>query len=205
MKKAAFGIRMHSGWGVAVAIDDKNEIVDRRRIVIVDEDAPGGKMPFHHAENMALPSAEKFLAGYTAECDRQARHELAKAHEDLIARGYRVDVAALVLASGRALPELGQILASHPMIHAAEGELFRGSVRCACQALGLRVIGYRERDLPGHVKAIFARSADNLVSSVNHAGKILGPPWTGDYKAAAFAACLALRECSRELPKASTA
>lgn len=205
MKAAAIGIRMHSGWGVVVAIDEKHKVIDRRRIVLVDERAPGGKMPFHHAEKMALPAAAKFLSSYTAECDREAHHELEKTNQDLSACGYAVASAALVLASGRALPELPQILASHALIHAAEGELFRDSARRACQAIGLRVIGYRERDLPGQIKTNFGRSADALVSSVNHAGKTLGPPWTGDYKAAAFAACLALRECGRELRKASTA
>lgn len=205
MKNAALGIRMHSGWGVVVAIDDKREVIDRRRIVLVDERAPGGKMPFHYAEKMALPAADKFLSSYTAESDRQANHELAKVHQDLSARGYHIAAAAVVLASGRALPELPQILASHALIHTAEGELFRDSARRACRALGLKVIGYRERDLPVQIKTIFGRSADKLISSINRAGKILGPPWTGDYKAAAFAACLALKECSRELRTASTA
>lgn len=205
MKPAAVGIRMHSGWGVVVAVDGNNEIIDRRRIVIADEHAPGGKMPFHHAEKMALPAAEKFLADYAAECDRRAQGEIEKVHNDLTARGYHVWVAALVLASGRALPELPKILAAHTLIHAAEGELFRDSARRAFESLQLQVVGYRERDLLGMVKTMFGRSAENLLSSVNSAGKTLGPPWTGDYKAAAFAACLALRASQRGMAKVSTA
>jgi len=34
MKPAALGIRMHSGWGILVAVNHEIEIIERRRIVI---------------------------------------------------------------------------------------------------------------------------------------------------------------------------
>jgi len=43
MKRAALGIRMHSGWGMLVAVSgdaDSLEILDRRRIVITDAAIP---------------------------------------------------------------------------------------------------------------------------------------------------------------------
>jgi hypothetical protein len=193
MKSAGIGIRMHSGWGVLVTVNDAAEVIDRRRIVIVNEKARGGKMPFHYSEALGLPKAEPYLATYTAECDRLARQEMEKAFEDLKAREYQAIAAGLVLASGRALPNLSQILSSHPLIHTAEGELFRDVVRRACESLGIPVLGYRERDLPDQARELLADEAAKLIKKLTDAGKTLGPPWTADHKSAFLAACLSLR------------
>ena len=192
MKSAALGIRMHSGWGVLVTIGDTMEVLDRRRIVIVSEGSSGGKMPFHHAEELGLPAAQKYLAGYSAECDRLAQREIGHALDDLKTCGYDVASAALVLASGRALPDLAHILAAHPLIHTAEGELFRDSARRACESLALPVLGYRERDLAECANKVFGRASNKIVLQLAGMGKTLGSPWTADHKSAALAGCLAL-------------
>jgi len=44
---------------------------------------------------------------------------------DLRGKGYRPVGSALLLASGRPLPKLETILASHALIHTADGEHFR--------------------------------------------------------------------------------
>lgn len=194
MKSAAFGIRMHSGWGVLVTIDDASEVLDRRRITIVSEDVQGGRMPFHHAEALGLSRAEKYLAGYTSECDRLAQQEIRAAVHDLKVLGYQVTFAGLVLASGRTLPDLAHILASHALIHTAEGELFRESVRRGCESLGISVTGYRQRELAEHAKSSFGNASAKIIRQLANAGKALGPPWTADHKAAALVAYIALHE-----------
>jgi len=178
---------MHSGWGVLVAISEAPAVLDRRRIIVIGEAAPGGKMPFHHAEKLGLPKAEKYLAHYAGASQKLARRELEKTVDELRRHGHRVVSAGLVLASGKPVPALANILASHPLIHTAEGELFRDSIRIACEGLSIPVSGYRERDLAGLVEA---ESADALLIS----GKRLGPPWTADHKCAALAAWIALKE-----------
>ena len=194
MKPAAFGIRMHSGWGVLVAIGDSLEVLDRRRIVVVSEGSSGGKMPFHHAEEIGLPAAQQFLASYTAECDRLARREIGQAIDDLEARGHNVASAGLLLASGRTLPDLAHILASHALIHAAESELFRDSARRACQSLKIPIREYRERDLAECASKLLGNNGPKIVRRLAGLGKTMGPPWTADHKSAALAACLALHE-----------
>jgi hypothetical protein len=52
MKRAALGVRMHSGWGVVVgacAEGGSVEVIVRRRIVVIDPKIPGAKQPYHHA------------------------------------------------------------------------------------------------------------------------------------------------------------
>jgi len=54
MKNAAFGARVHSGWAVLVCVSGDPaapEIVDRRRIVIIEPTMQGAKQPYHFAEN----------------------------------------------------------------------------------------------------------------------------------------------------------
>ena len=64
MKKAALGIRMHSGWGVLVCIAGDPatpEIVERRRIVIIEPAMEGAKQPYHFVEDLGLEEAEHHL------------------------------------------------------------------------------------------------------------------------------------------------
>jgi hypothetical protein len=193
MKRTALGIRMHSGWGVLVAVDEDAGIIDRRRLVVTNRDDPRGNQPYHYAEQLGLPKAEKYLADYTAETERLARQEIANAVSDLKSCGHQVNNAAILVASGRTLPPLAQILAAHPLIHTAEGKLFRDTTRRACESLSIPVMDIRERDLENCAKKTLAASATRVIGKLAQAGKSLGPPWTADHKSAALAAYLALK------------
>jgi hypothetical protein len=196
MKRVALGIRMHSGWGVLVGVTDTAEIIDRRRIAVIGDNVEGGKQPYHHAEEIGFPAAEKYLADYISKCDRLAREELGRTISQLHERGYLVAAAALLLASGRKLPPLPQILAAHPLIHTAEGELFRDVARRGCEAVSIPVMEYRERDLDAQAKKALANSASDVFRQLAGAGKSMGAPWTVDHKAAALAGYLALTSCA---------
>ena len=172
MKKAAIGVRMHSGWGVLVAVAEAGQVVARRRIEVLPKG--GIKQPYHHAAEMDLAEAERFLAESFAACESMAAGAFREA---IGALSYEIRGCALLLSSARPLPPLPRILASHPLIHTAEGEFYRDVVRSACRVLGLSVTGFVEKNLP---------KVPNLSA--------IGPPWTADHKAAAAAAWLVLRE-----------
>src|SRR5712691_2619494 len=131
MKRAALGVRMHSGWGVLVAVSgdpDALEVVDRRRIVITEPGITGANQPYHHAARLELRGSETYLANYTAMSERLALAAVGDVVRELDGRHYRVAGSAVLLASGRPLPSLSKILESHPLIHTAEGEFFRNAV-----------------------------------------------------------------------------
>ena len=151
------------------------EILDRRRVTLIDAGVAGGNQPYHHARLLDLATAEEYIAAYAAGCERHAAEELLRMEEELRRRQYEVAGLGLVLASGRPLPNLAAILAAHPLVHTAEGELFRGAFRTAGERRGIPVVGIRERDL----------GLDARIPA-------LGPPWTSDHKAAARAAYHAL-------------
>src|SRR5205807_2513560 len=99
-------------------------------------------------------------------------------------------------ASGRPLPQLEKILASHPLIHTAEGVFFREAVRRACEKLKIPVTGIRERELEEEADKKFGSAARKMHKRIDDMGKIVGAPWTKDQKSAALAAVLALENLS---------
>ena len=57
MKSAAIGVRVHSGWGALVAVAGQHgseEILERRKVVIIDPKAVGVIQPYHYVEEMEL-------------------------------------------------------------------------------------------------------------------------------------------------------
>src|SRR5581483_2572851 len=87
---------------------------------------------------------------------------------------YRVVCCGMLLASGGALPSLQKILASHALIHTAEGEFFRSVVREACESLGIPVIGIRERELDERANATFGNRASSVRRHISELGEIVG-------------------------------
>ena len=195
MKRAALGIQMHSGWGVLVAVsgDAKSvELLDRRRLVTADPKIPGAKQPYHFAASLELPESERYLANSAAVSERLAVAAVGEVLRELEGRHYRIVGSAVLLASGRPLPALSKILASHALIHTAEGEFFRDAVRKACEHLKISVTAIRERELDEQAKTAFGNAASRVQSRISSLGSSIGPPWTKDHKTAALAASMIL-------------
>jgi len=195
MKRAAIGFRMHSGWGALVVMSDDGalDVVGRRHIVVAEPNIPGSKQPYHYVEKLGLKEAENHLANCSAASDQLASAAIGELIEELDRREYRVSGSAILAASGRALPSLAEILASHALIHAAEGEFFRTIVHKACEDTGIAVTRLRERELEQRAREVFGNKANQMKQRISGFGKRLGPPWTQDEKLAALASTLILR------------
>jgi hypothetical protein len=197
MRDAALGLRAHSGWAalVAVAGDGPSvEVVDRRRVEMTDPRRPLSKQPYHQAEELPLGRAGRLLEGYS----KKARELACRALKDVVAslrgRGYWVVGNGILLASGRPLPKLEAILASHALIHTADGWHFRSALMLASQDCGLTVTGVRERELLECAQGVLERPAAQLQSTITGLGRGLGPPWTQDQKLAALVAWVVLSD-----------
>jgi hypothetical protein len=200
MKRAAIGVRMHSGWGALVAVSNSAgtvEVIERRRVAVTTPGTPGAIQPYHFAGNLELSEAEKFLGNCLAASERLALAAVRDVVDELRGRQYRVVGSAVLLASGRPLPPLSSILASHALTHAAEGEFFREAFSKACEGLDISVTGIRERDLDECVRATFGKAATRMLRQVSTLGRSLGPPWTKDQKTAALAALIVLASKQR--------
>lgn len=166
-------------------------MLERRRMSVVDGKIAGHAQPYHFAREQPLAEAKKHIARCAAASLRLAQTALKEVAERL-SHEYRVKGAAVLLASGRPLPELERIFASHPLIHTAEGEFFRKAFSEACEALKIPVTGIREKELAERAQTVFKKSAAALPAELAAAAKHLGPPWSQDQKAAALAAAVVL-------------
>lgn len=185
---------MHSGWGALVAVTNEGalEVIERRRVIVAETKLPGSKQPYHYAENLGLKKAEEHIARCTSASEQLASAGIREILSKLEKNEYRVDGSAILMASGRPLPSLEKILASHALIHTAEGEFFRMAVRRACEQAGLRVTPVPERELEERARKTFGDKAKQIREQIWSFGKRLGPPWTQDEKNAALAATLIL-------------
>lgn len=107
MKSAAIGVRVHSGWGAVVAVAGQNgaeEIIERRKVIIVDAEKPGVTQPYHYVKKMELPAAERHLTQCAIDSKRLAREGLDHISAELLKRGYSlVGTAILLSPPGRCL------------------------------------------------------------------------------------------------------
>jgi hypothetical protein len=163
------------------------EIVDRRRIVIIEPTMAGAKQPYHFVESLRLEEAERHLQKCATASKRLAVQAIAAMLDSVTTRNYRVVGCAMLLASGRALPSLSKILASHALVHTAEGEFFRKVVREACEQCRIPVVGFRERELDERATATFGKTAVRVRQHISSLRKTVGSPWTQDEKTAALA------------------
>jgi hypothetical protein len=199
MKRAAIGVRMHSGWGAFVAVSNHSgivEVIARQRVSVTPGATGGGNQPYHFAKSLQFPEAEKFLEESFVAAKGLALAAVRNLAGELSDQ-YRLVGAAVLRASGRPLPPLAKILASHALIHAAEGEFFREVFSQACESLGLPVTGLRERDLDECVQTSFGKEAARMRQQISTVGRSLGPPWTQDQKMSALAALVVLSRKQR--------
>ena len=186
---------MHSGWAAAVVVCGPVEapvVVGRRKIQLVKLFSYTYRQPYHTAKAMTPPEAAKFIRGMQAEGKRLGVAALRSLQADVQGVGWKITRAALLLASGRALPGLKKILASHALIHTADGELFRESLRAACEKCELPVSAMREKELFAAASKKLRLPPAQLKQRIAGLGKSLGPPWTEDEKLATLAAWLTL-------------
>jgi hypothetical protein len=160
---------------------DEPQVLDRRRIVIADPEMRGSKQPYHAAAELPFPKAEALVKGAIESSRGLAVEAISATIKVLQAQGHKVAACGVILGSPKPLPELEKILAAHPLLHTAEGKMFRDVLVWAAKECRIPVTGVREKDL----------DAASL-ESIGALGKLIGPPWTQDQKLATMAALMAL-------------
>ncbi len=127
-------------------------ILDRRRIELIEAKIP--RQPYHASESLELAKAEKIIHSSIETATRLCGDAIKDVLKQLGDRDYQVHSVGIVLASGRPLPELAKILASHALIHTAEGELFRDAIAQAASENSLAVVKAKEREVNSHRNSV---------------------------------------------------
>jgi hypothetical protein len=199
VKRAAVGFRVHSGWAAVVAVSLEKSapvVLERKRIHLVNTFTYTFRQPYHTAEKMPLAEARTFIAHVEKEARQLAQSAIHEMQSELVRLEIKLTYGSLLLASGRPLPSLEKILASHALIHTADGELFREAIVHGCGRCGLKTEGIKERELVERAGQTLRAKPPELLRRVTELGKPLGSPWSQDEKFATLAAWLALASCN---------
>lgn len=191
MSAATLGFSPHSGWAALVAVGGSPaapEVLVRARIEMADPSLPGSRQPYHALEELPLAEAERRRRRYESTARSMARAGLVSTLDELRRRGHSVAAAGILESSGRKGGSLEAILASHALIHTADGDHFREALAHAGGHFGLTVHRVSARDLLARAAATLRLSEPDIQARVRELGRPLGPPWTADQKSAAMLA-----------------
>jgi hypothetical protein len=190
--EVVIGFREHTGWAAAVVLAGPIEepaLVERRRIELLDGELPANA--YHVAQALERRDAARVVAEVREaafECGARAVAELVG---DLRAAGHGVTMA--VVAESKPPPsDLSRILASHALLHAAEGELFRDVLVSGVAGCGLPVGRYPPKAVRDELADAAGLTPDAVLERLAVIGRAAGPPWREDQRLASMAAWLGL-------------
>jgi hypothetical protein len=179
-------------------------VLHHKRVHLVETFTYRFRQPYHTAERLGLAEGREFVARVQAEARDLAYRAIHELQARLDESGYRLSRSALLLASGRPLPELEKILASHSLIHTADGELFRECLTHASTRCGLGVECIKERELLEKAAKALHVPSGRLLPRVTALGRPFGAPWSQDEKFATLAAWIGAVSSNKGSRKAMT-
>jgi hypothetical protein len=191
------GFAPHSGWAVVVGVSAAERsfrLRIRERIELTDAREPESRQPYHTVEGWPLDRAATRLAAWAAVAEQMAVSAISRIVEQLEREGSRTVAVGILDSVGRRGSSLAQILASHALIHTADGDHIRSAIATASRRCGLRCVRVAAKDLQQRAGTITGNTDAELADLVKTAGREAGPPWTSDQKAAALLAWLVVRE-----------
>ncbi len=188
---AAIGFSAHSGWAAMVALGGgaaAPELLARSRVLLIDEHDAESKQPYHAVEFLCVEEATGRLDGYMAVATRLAQDCILAQSEQLKERGMIIKSVGIIDSSSRKQVSLPSILASHALIHAADGDHFRNALFVAAEQCGLRVCRIPAKGLETHAGKYLHLPLKRILGMVDKLGLGKGPPWGADQKKAALLA-----------------
>jgi hypothetical protein len=178
---------------VAVSLEKGGPVVlARQRVHLVETFSYEFRQPYHTAKMLAGQGRE-FIERVRDEARRLAYKAIRELASRTQEQGAKLTRCGLLLASGRPLPGLEKILASHALIHTADGELFREAILHAGARCDLRDFRIKEKELLDRAGKTLRFKPAELMRRVTELGRSLGSPWSQDEKFATIAAWLALK------------
>jgi hypothetical protein len=187
----ALGFKPHTGWAIAVVVGGSPAaptVVDRRRVLLCPDRLP--RMAYHAAQDGPRADAARLIE----EVDAAVLATTTEAVDELVAASdaHGTVVAAGLIGTPRDLPELDAALASHALLHSAEGELYRAALETAVDRCDLPVVPVEPKATIAEAAAALGVAAPALTARLAALRADLGAPWQADHKDATAAALLAL-------------
>src|SRR5262245_27765603 len=170
------GIADHFGWAVAVSASNDHDVVDRRRIELVE---PGVcAAPIHHESGHLDAAATAALAA--AVQDSVARATSAALDE--LARALPEPVLSISLRAWPTdFPEDIDVQRRPPYESRADAIMYRRVLAEIARARGWDVHVFRANDVEARAIALLGERASDVLEGPRAR---LGPPWTKDHRVA---------------------
>ena len=177
------GIADHLGWAVAVTASPDHEVVDRRRIELIE---PGISAAPIHYESSRLDVAA--TAALVAEA-RASIVRAAAAALDELATALPAPVLSISLRAWPPdFPDDIAVQRRVPYEARADAIMYRQELSELAQARGWEVHLYDAKAVEGQAGGMLGERADEVLRGPRAA---MGPPWTKDHRVALAAAIVA--------------
>jgi hypothetical protein len=179
------GIAHHFGWAVAVTASPDFEVVDRRRVELIDPGLPaapvhheGGTHPMH---GTGEPLDDDGLAALVAEVRRSVARMTSAALDELAGA---VPAPITAVAVRRWPADFPADIATQrrpPFESRADSVMYWQVLADVAGARGWEVRTYDARSVEADAAAILGPRADEVLHGPR---KALGPPWSKDHRTA---------------------
>jgi hypothetical protein len=177
------GIADHLGWAVAVTASEDYEVVDRRRIELVE--AGLSSAPIHYeSRRLDVAATAALVANVRASVVRASSAAL-----DELATALPAPVRSISLRTWPLdFPDDIAVQRRVPYEARADAIMYRQELSELAHARGWRVHLYDAKTVVGQAVSILAERADEVLHGPR---ATLGPPWTKDHRVALAAAIVA--------------
>jgi hypothetical protein len=177
------GIADHLGWAVAVTASADHEVVDRRRIELIE---PGlSEAPIHYESSRLDVASTAALVGKV----RASVVRATSAALDELAAALPAPVLSISLRAWPPdFPDDIAVQRRAPHEARADAIMYRQEISELAQARGWEVHLYDAKAVVGQAVGMLAERADEVLQGPR---ATLGPPWTKDHRIALAAAIVA--------------
>ena len=176
------GIYDHLGWAVAVTASGDHDVVDRRRIELLEPGVPN--MPVHHPRpGLSLAEIEALVALVRASAERAIAASLDALTAALPGPITSVHVRALPAG----FPTEIAVQLRPPYEARADAIMYRQVFASIARARGWAVAFYDAKTAEADAARVLADRADGVLRGPRDR---LGPPWTKDHRTALAATIL---------------
>jgi hypothetical protein len=185
------GFAIHTGWAAAVLVSGDARhpvVVDRRRVTLCPESLP--RQAYHAAQDLPPAKAALLVREVHEAVDRMTALVLDELAAVAAPHGPLVGVG--VTGFPREVPVLEKILASHALLHLAEGELYRGALCDAADARGCAVVPIDPKNGIAETAHALGSAPEPFARRLADLRAELGAPWQADHRLATAAGLAAL-------------
>jgi hypothetical protein len=179
------GIAHHLGWAVAVSAFDDHEVVDRRRIELIEPGLPAA--PVHHEggahelHRSGPPLDDPSLAALVATVRASVFRTVSRALDELASSSTEPIVSLSVRAWPDGFPTDIATQRRVPYESRADSVMYCQVLAALAQARGWEVHQYDAKDVEARAAALLGDRAHQVLLGPR---ATLGPPWTKDHRTA---------------------